>query len=99
MKELGRMAPIHYQEPFRRDYLDYRGYWQPEVETFCTDLENARLGGAAGWCFHNGSPTDAERFPDGKRRSFDLRQSQGRLMDQLDAVEREFLSRAAACAK
>jgi hypothetical protein len=97
MKELGREAPIHYQEPFRRDYLDYRGCWQPEVETFCTDLRNARLGGAAGWCFHNGSPTHPERYPAGKRRSFDMRPSQGRLMDQLDAVERQFLKRAASC--
>jgi hypothetical protein len=98
MKELGRAAPIHYQEPFRRDYLDYRGYWQPEAETLCTDLRNARLGGAAGWCFHNGSPSPPDRFPAGKRRSFDLRPSQGRLMDQLDSVERQFLRRAAACA-
>jgi hypothetical protein len=97
MKELGRAAPIHYNEPFRRDYLDHRGYWQPEVETFCLDLRNARLGDAAGWCFHNGSPSPPERFPAGKRRSFDMRPSQGRLMDQLDAVERQFLKRAASC--
>jgi hypothetical protein len=77
MKELGRAVPIHYQEPFRRDYLDYRGFWQPEVETFCTDLRNAKLGGAAGWCFHNGSPSPPERYPAGKRRSFDMRPSQG----------------------
>ena len=99
MKELGRAAPIHYQEPFRRDYLDYRGYWQPEAETFCTDLRNAKRGGAAGWCFHNGSPSPPERFPAGNRRSFDLRRSQGRLMDQLDEVERQFLKRAASCAQ
>jgi hypothetical protein len=97
MKELGRAAPIHYQEPFRRDYFDYRGYWQPEVETFCIDLRNARIGGAAGWCFHNGSPSPPERFPAGKRRSFDLRPAQERLMDQLDEVERQFLKRAASC--
>jgi hypothetical protein len=97
MKELGRAAPIHYQEPFRRDYLDYRGLWQPEVETFCTDLRNARFGGAAGWCFHNGSPSPLERFPTGKRRSFDMRPAQGRLTDQLDAIERQFLKRAASC--
>ena len=97
MKELGRAAPIHYQEPFRRDYLDYRGFWQPEVETFCTDLRNAMLGGAAGWCFHNGSSSPLERFPAGKRRSFDMRPSEGRLMDQLDAVERQFIKRAASC--
>ena len=55
MKELGRAAPIHYQEPFRRDYLDYRGFWQPEVETFCTDLRNAKLGGAASCRRHPGA--------------------------------------------
>jgi hypothetical protein len=97
IKELGRAVPIHYQEPFRRDYLDHRGFWQPEAETFCTDLRNAKLGGAAGWCFHNGSPSPPERFPAGKRRSFDLRPSQGRLLDQLDTVERHFLMRAASC--
>jgi hypothetical protein len=97
MKELRRAAPIHYQEPFRRDYLDHRGFWQPEVETFCADLRNAKLGGAAGWCFHNGSPSPPDRFPAGMRRSFDLRPSQGRLMDQRDAVERQFLKRAASC--
>jgi hypothetical protein len=97
MKELGRAAPIHYQEPFRRDYVDYRGFWQPEVETFCTDLSNARRGGAAGWCFHNGSASPPDRFPNAKRRSFDMRPSQGRLMDQLDAVERQFLARAKSC--
>lgn len=97
MKELDLTAPIHYQEPFRRDYLDYRGFWQPEAEAFCTDLRNAKLGGAAGWCFHNGSPSPPERFPDGKRRSFDMRPGQGRLLDQLDAVEQQFLKRAASC--
>jgi hypothetical protein len=96
MRELGRTTPIQYQEPFRRDYLDYRGFWQPDLETFCADLRNAKLGGGAGWCFHNGSPSPPERFPEGKRRSFDMRSSQGRLMDQLDEVEREFLKRAAA---
>ena len=99
MRESGRTAPIHYQEPFRRDYLDYRGFWQPEAETFCTDLRNAKLGGAAGWCFHNGSPSPPEHFPAGKRRSFDMRPSQGRLMDQLDAVERQFVKRAGSCAQ
>jgi hypothetical protein len=97
MNELGRAAPIHYQEPFRRDFLDYRGFWQPEAETFCADLRNAKLGGAAGWCFHNGSPSPPDRFPAGKRRSFDMRPAQGRLMDQLDAVERQSLKRAASC--
>lgn len=91
MKELGRLVPVHYQEPFRRDY----GRWQPALEDFCTDLRNAKVGGAAGWCFHNGSP----RFPDreGPRRSFDMRPSYGRLMDHLDPIERDFLNRARSC--
>jgi hypothetical protein len=46
---------------------------------------------------HNGSASPPERFPDAKRRSFDMRLSQGRLMDQLDAVERQFLARAKSC--
>lgn len=99
IKASGRAAPVHYQEPFRRDYADPRGFWQPDAETFCADLRNARLAGAAGWCFHNGGPSPPERFPGGRRRSFDLRRSQGRLMEQLDAVELQFLKRAAACAE
>ena len=98
MKELGRTVPIHYQEPFRRDYFDYRGFWQPALEHFCTDLRNAKSGGAAGWCFHNGSPSPPEKFPNGKPRSFDLRPRYGRLMDQLDPVEQQFLKQAATCA-
>lgn len=97
IKASGRNAPIHYQEPFRRDYLDHRGYWEPRVESFCSDLRNAKEGGAAGWCFHNGSPSPPERYPTGRRRSFDMRAVQGRLMEQLDEVEREFLKRAASC--
>jgi hypothetical protein len=93
MGELGRSVPVHYQEPFRRGY----GAWQPTAVDFCTDLRGARTGGAAGWCFHNGSARDSES--DRPRRSFDLHPSEGRLMDQLDAVEREFVKRAAACAK
>jgi hypothetical protein len=43
-------------------------------------------GDAAGWCFHNG---DARKQDDGRpRRSFDMRESEGRLFDQLDADER-----------
>jgi hypothetical protein len=88
MKRLGRVVPIHYQEPFRRGY----GAWQPALEDFVTDLRGAKLGGAAGWCFHNGSDRDG-----GRRRSFDMRPEYGRLMDQLDPVEREFVEQAAAC--
>lgn len=85
LAELGRVVPVHYQEPFRRGYAD----WQPRAADFLTDLDGARRGGAAGWCFHNG---DTRGAPDGEpRRSFDLRT--GRLFDQWDAEERAFLAR------
>jgi hypothetical protein len=90
MKALGRVAPVMYQEPFRRDYGD----WQPGLEDFLTDLRGAKQGGAAGWCFHNGSSRRNEGRPG---RSFGMSQSQGRLMDQLDPVEKEFVQQAAAC--
>jgi hypothetical protein len=84
MKDLGREAPIHYQEPFRRDY----GGWQPRAEDFVTDLEAARAGGAAGWCWHNGDNRGAK---DGRpRRSFDLREK--RLFEQLDEEDARFLT-------
>lgn len=83
MRELGRMAPLHYQEPFRRSF----GKWQPHAEDFLTDLKGAKQGGAAGWCFHNG---DTRATLDGRpRRSFDLRD--GRLFEQLDDAERKVL--------
>ena len=67
------------QEPFRRGYAG----WDPEADDFLTDLRGAIAGGAAGWCFHNGSQrTTADNRP---RRSFDLREK--RLMDQLDSKE------------
>lgn len=81
MKELARIVPLHYQEPFRRDY----GNWQPTAQDFVTDALGAKAGGAAGWCLHNGSVKDD---PEGKlRRSFDLREK--RLFDQLDAEEKK----------
>jgi len=84
MKQLGRIVPVHYQEPFRRGFT--RG-WEPTAEQFLEDLDQALRSGAAGWCFHNGDQRDR---PDGRpRRSFDL--SQQRLMDQLDAEEQKFL--------
>lgn len=84
MKELGRVVPVHYQEPFRRAYA-----YQPGVKDFETDLRGAIAGGAAGWCFHNGDTREAD---DGRpRRSFDLREK--RLFDQLDDVERDVLHR------
>lgn len=79
MKAIGRVVPVHYQEPFRRGY----GQWQPHAADFVTDLRGALEGGAAGWCFHNGDQRDAK---DGRpRRSFDL--TERRLFEQLDAEE------------
>lgn len=81
MNELGRVVPVHYQEPFRRGY----GNWQPKAGDFVADLRGAITGGAAGWCFHNG---DERAARDGlPRRSFDLREN--RLFDQLDPEERQ----------
>ena len=79
MRELKRTVPVHYQEPFRRGYADYN----PPAADFLTDLHGAIKGGAAGWCFHNGSERGKE---DGRpRRSFDLRE--GALFKQLDSEE------------
>ena len=76
-----RIVPVHYQEPFRRGYSP----WEPTAADFLTDLRGAVAGGAAGWCFHNGSE---RRSPDQQpRRSFDLRVK--RLFDQLDPEERK----------
>lgn len=84
LQALGRAAPVHYQEPFRRGY----GAYQPVAADFATDLRGAHESGAAGWCWHNG---DARGLPDGEpRRSFDLRQR--RLFDQIDDEERAFLA-------
>jgi hypothetical protein len=86
VKELGLVAPIHLQEPFRRGYTEG---WEPTVEDFFRDLRGAIEGGAAGWCFHNGAQVGPE---DGQpRRSFDLRQK--RLYDQLDGTELEVTRR------
>jgi len=89
---LGRPRPVHYQEPFRRDFT----VWQPGVEDFLADLAGAIRGGAAGWCFHNGYNRFASDGGGRPRRCFDLRD--GALMDQLDPVEREVLDRAAEVA-
>jgi len=81
MREIGKVVPVHYQEPFRRSY----GKWIPEAQDFLTDLRNAIKGGAAGWCLHNG---DSRKDDDGRpRRSFDMREAEGRMFDQLDADE------------
>ena len=85
MKEIGRVVPVHYQEPFRRGYQP--GDWEPKAEDFLTDLKQAREGSAAGWCLHNGAQEDK---PEGKpRRSFDMREA--RLFDQLDEEEKKFI--------
>jgi hypothetical protein len=76
-------VPLLYDEPFRRGYTK----WDPAADDFATDLAGARAGGAAGWCFHNGSQANT---PDHQpARSFDLRHR--RLLDQLDPEERKFL--------
>jgi hypothetical protein len=80
MKGLGRVVPVHYQEPFRRGF----GGYDPKADDFLADARGARAGGAAGWCLHNG---DRRGKGDGRpRRSFDLRD--GSLFGQLDAEER-----------
>ncbi len=84
-REAGHEVPVQYQEPFRRGYTR----WQPTADDFVTDLRGAMRGGAAGWCFHNGSQRGvADERP---RRSFDLRER--RLMDQLDPEELKFVER------
>lgn len=89
MRGLGRVIPVHYQEPFRRDFS--KG-WQPTAEDFVTDLDGAIQAGAAGWCFHNG---DNRWGRDSRpRRSFDMRNR--RLFEQLDSVELETLRRLTA---
>jgi hypothetical protein len=86
MRAVGRTAPVHYQEPFRRGY----GQWEPVAADFLTDLRGAVEGGAAGWCLHNGSRRGTD---DGEpRRSFDLRKR--RLFAQLDEEERKVAAQA-----
>jgi hypothetical protein len=80
MRVLGRIVPVLYQEPFRRSY----GNWQPMAEDFLTDAHGALVGGAAGWCFHNGSGGPKG---DDQPRSFDLRAK--RLFEQLDEQEQK----------
>jgi hypothetical protein len=85
MKLIGRLVPVHYQEPFRRGFNPEN--WEPRAEDFIRDLEGARRGGAAGWCLHNGDQRDKpDRRP---RRSFDLRD--GSLFSQLDSEEKKVL--------
>lgn len=88
METIGRVVPVHYQEPFRRAFGPG---WQPASEDYAADLKGAIDGGAAGWCFHNGDSRTAEGGR--PRRSFDLREQ--RLFDQLDAEERKAVDRMA----
>ncbi len=91
LSSIGHPMPIHYQEPFRRDYNP--GRFQPTANDFLTDALAALKAGAAGWCFHNGGN---RAVPDGRpRRSFDMRLSEGRLYVQLDDVEHEVVRRLA----
>jgi hypothetical protein len=86
IKAMGRVVPLHHQEPFRRGY----GRWVPVADDFLTDLRGAIAGGAAGWCFHNGSQRNgSEGQP---RRSFDMRKR--RLFEQLDEEEMRFVDAA-----
>ena len=79
MKSMGKMVPLHYQEPFRRGYSN----WQPVMKDYVTDFFGAKEAGAAGWCFHNGDQKEGtEHKP---ARSFDLHEK--RLFDQLDPEE------------
>ncbi|UCD29795.1 MAG: cellulase family glycosylhydrolase [Planctomycetota bacterium] len=88
MKELGRIVPVHYQEPFRRGWKNKKG-WQPTGDEFAADFHAANKGGAAGWCLHNGDDKfTRDRKP---RRSFDMREK--RLFEQLDAEEHKALKK------
>ncbi|MFQ6130680.1 MAG: hypothetical protein ACE5R4_01450 [Armatimonadota bacterium] len=80
LADLGKPAPVHYQEPFRRDFSP----WQPVAKDFLDDLRGAVEGGAAGWCLHNGAP---RRNYQGPTRSFNMTREHGRLFDQLDEEE------------
>ncbi|MGQ9730755.1 MAG: hypothetical protein ACUVX8_05710 [Candidatus Zipacnadales bacterium] len=84
MQALGRVVPVHYQEPFRRDF----GNWQPKAEDFVADLRGAIAGGAAGWCLHNGDRRAAAQGE--PRRSFDMRG--GPLFPRLDEEEHKALA-------
>lgn len=86
MKQVGRIVPVHYQEPFRRGYTA----WEPVAADFLMDLRGAMKAGAAGWCFHNGGQRGNR--DDQPRRSFDLRSE--RLLEQLDEEEMKVVRKA-----
>jgi len=90
MQEMGKVVPLHYQEPFRRGFGD----WEPVSSDFLVDLKNAKENGAAGWCFHNG---DKRNRIDGRpRKSFDMRPEEGRLFNQLDEEDEKVVSQASS---
>lgn len=89
MHKLNHLVPVLYQEPFRRGYAK----WEPAASDFLTDLSGAVSGGAAGWCFHNGSERKTSASGPVPGRSFDL--STKRLFDQLDAEELRVVAGAA----
>lgn len=83
MREIGRVIPVFYLEPFRRGI----GRREPAAADYLEAARAARDHHAAGWCFHNG---DQRGTPDGQpRRCYDLREK--RLFDQFDQVELEAL--------
>ncbi len=83
MARIGRVVPVHYQEPFRRNFNPRT--FQPRVDDFITDALGALRGGAAGWCLHIGANRAApDRQP---RKDFDMRKA--RLWVQMDKVELE----------
>lgn len=88
MQEMGRVVPLHYQEPFRRGYGD----WDPVSNDFLVDLKNAKVNGAAGWCFHNGD--NRNRIDGRPRKSFDMRPEEGGLFNQLDEEDEKVVSQA-----
>jgi hypothetical protein len=81
-------APLHFQEPFRRDYSPA---WNPQAADFYQDLAGAKGGGAAGWCFHNGDNRHAKNGV--PHRSFNMTAAAGgSLWAQWDTVEREVIA-------
>lgn len=83
MEQQNFRIPIHLQEPFRRGYAGYN----PVADDFLRDCTGAKIAGAAGWCFHNGS----DKVSQDKRpfRCFLMTDSEGRLYSQWDAVEQQ----------
>lgn len=84
--------------------MSLRPYSDLKYENFCATasaLDSNRRNGCPELRYQNVSGLQQAEtsyaVPDAKRRSFDMRPSQGRLMDQLDAVERQFLARAKSC--